>query len=464
MSPNGTGAESARLTVEVPQLELRAPVEVRDLAMKLVGRTRTGSEIEVRPGTYTVSVSLPDGTRPVEFIEVAPGASETLKIEWERPRFGKASQVALARKTVRKRQARAEMPPKVARAKWRPRKSLPRLARRMARVLGASLPGSITWGPREEAEPPAPAVTTGFQMRFLTFGVGGGETTVPADGLRMHSSECAFDEDVLQVSVRVDCSFCTSRLTFAQIAMPGRIPISVALPISPDGMAQDCMLNLAISGGRVDTSVELGGHDAVREAAHYVERGDLANAAAVISQAEDLLFGKVAHPLGAVVGGYILLRLGALDRLHDWPKNLASWFEWLPDGAVIAGEQAVRRGDVPQAIEYFLQAANRGLPVFAGVYSMLLSRLQEFASSGDTVVVGTDQVRKSKAALRRIRRWASFVDFAELVTTVRGADLGDPLSSQCPIERFHRVDGWKVFRVETDAGRGCRGSLTDPKE
>ena len=50
--------------------------------------------------------------------------------------------------------------------------------------------------------------------------------------------------------------------------------------------------------------------------------------------AEALLQGKVANPVGAALGGYALLRLNELDRLHDWPDNLAAWFAWLPDGAV----------------------------------------------------------------------------------------------------------------------------------
>ena len=59
------------------------------------------------------------------------------------------------------------------------------------------------------------------------------------------------------------------------------------------------------------------------------------------------------------------LRLGQLDRLHHWPRNLADWFPWLPDGAVIAGEESALEGDHAAAIEQRLRGGRRGLPVFS---------------------------------------------------------------------------------------------------
>ena len=40
--------------------------------------------------------------------------------------------------------------------------------------------------------------------------------------------------------------------------------------------------------------------------------------------AQELLYGKITSPLGAALGGYTLLRLHALDRMHNWPRNLAN--------------------------------------------------------------------------------------------------------------------------------------------
>jgi|RhiMetdeSRZDD1v2_1073273.scaffolds.fasta_scaffold00995_2 hypothetical protein len=54
---------------------------------------------------------------------------------------------------------------------------------------------------------------------------------------------------------------------------------------------------------------------------------------------------KVKSPLAAAVAETVLLRCGRLDDLHDWPRNLANWFEWLPDGPLLWAETLLRRHD-----------------------------------------------------------------------------------------------------------------------
>jgi len=88
--------------------------------------------------------------------------------------------------------------------------------------------------------------------------------------------------------------------------------------------------------------------------------------------------------VAAALGGYALLRAGQLDRLHHWPRNLADWFPWLPDGAVIAGEEAALEGDHTLAIKYVCDAGGRGLPVFGAGLSLLASRLREYSAAPET--------------------------------------------------------------------------------
>ncbi len=79
---------------------------------------------------------------------------------------------------------------------------------------------------------------------------------------------------------------------------------------------------------------------------------------------ENILDDKTSSPVAAAIAAATLLRCGALDYLHDWPRNLANWFEWLPDGPVLWAETLIRRFDAGQldpsrAQSPFAQGLNR---------------------------------------------------------------------------------------------------------
>lgn len=105
----------------------------------------------------------------------------------------------------------------------------------------------------------------------------------------------------------------------------------------------------------------------------FLAAGDPASARTVSADlydaAQELLWFKLANPYAAAAGGYVLLRTmrgAALPDWHAWPRNLAVWFPWLPDGAVIYCWQQLLRpdGDIAIARQYFIEAALRGVPVF----------------------------------------------------------------------------------------------------
>ena len=77
--------------------------------------------------------------------------------------------------------------------------------------------------------------------------------------------------------------------------------------------------------------------------------GNAGIAAREFFELEAALLVKGISPLAAAVASTVLLRCGALDYLHDWPRNLANWFEWLPDGPVLWAETLLRRYDFDRA-------------------------------------------------------------------------------------------------------------------
>jgi hypothetical protein len=81
-------------------------------------------------------------------------------------------------------------------------------------------------------------------------------------------------------------------------------------------------------------------------------------------QAAIYLEHKIEDPVAATQGAYVLLGLGD-DRRRQWVENLAEWFEFLPDGAVIAGWHDIRRDEPERAKAWFSMALSRGIPMYS---------------------------------------------------------------------------------------------------
>src|SRR5262249_11698113 len=104
------------------------------------------------------------------------------------------------------------------------------------------------------------------------------------------------------------------------------------------------------------------------------------------SDLERALQEKNSDPVAAAIGAYALLRLGELDRLHDWTANLFDWFPWLADAAAIRGEHLARLGRHEEALDALRTMRGRGLPLFGRGLGYALARLQTYAAlSPDTL-------------------------------------------------------------------------------
>lgn len=99
----------------------------------------------------------------------------------------------------------------------------------------------------------------------------------------------------------------------------------------------------------------------------YMRRGALDQARRItpdwLQTSESLLAGKVNDPMSAILGAYVLLRLGNREK-ENWMLNLASWFKRLPDGAIIYGWSRLKAGDAKMAAQWFHTALRRGLPMY----------------------------------------------------------------------------------------------------
>ncbi|WDF66118.1 hypothetical protein [Flavobacterium sp. KACC 22763] len=196
----------------------------------------------------------------------------------------------------------------------------------------------------------------------------------------------------------------------------GGINFLVKLPINEE-------INISVSNNRSTRSshelcftVELGSKEA-ETLLRMLSIGEIGKAKSLfehINYAEKLLYDKIENPSYASLGGYFLLRTNSIENLHHWPKNLADWFDWLPDGCIIHAAQLMR-GPNPDLLEirdYLLEACRRGIPQFTDGLKLLhegLMRLH-YMNQEDEVII---------AAYKEVRNWLSCADSASAFTVLR---------------------------------------------
>jgi hypothetical protein len=133
--------------------------------------------------------------------------------------------------------------------------------------------------------------------------------------------------------------------------------------------------------------------------------------------AERFLFEKYEDPAAATIGGYFLLKVNDLSRLHNWADNLANRFEWLPDGAIIHAWQLIAqyRSEtsrstrlLDQAQDRLMQAIDRGFPLYTEGLRLLREGLLFF-----------NQYRESKdpAIEQAIERMGKYFDVTNWTVT-----------------------------------------------
>jgi RNA polymerase sigma factor (sigma-70 family) len=155
----------------------------------------------------------------------------------------------------------------------------------------------------------------------------------------------------------------------------------------------------------------------------YLSRGAIPAATSLVEQepqlAELMLRNKLRDPYTAAIGGYYLLRIGDIEeRMRSWPANLANWMDWMSDGPIIRGWQLLK-GARPRedetARDRFLQAVERGLPVYAEGLRLLIDGLK---------VIGRKarwKDRDVQGALEQIGRYGAATDWSRPILTFTGS-------------------------------------------
>ena len=165
----------------------------------------------------------------------------------------------------------------------------------------------------------------------------------------------------------------------------------------------------------------------------FLRRGQLEMASEIESGqarlAEELVFHKHQDPMAAAVGGYFLLRINDLERLHNWANNLANRFPWMPDGAIIHAWQLIAeyrqsagadQDKLDQARERLIEAVARGFPIYSEGLRLLrdgLLLIDQQAEAKDPEI---------RAALNKAGAYYSAADLSTTTTTFLGETPYNP--------------------------------------
>ena len=154
----------------------------------------------------------------------------------------------------------------------------------------------------------------------------------------------------------------------------------------------------------------------------YLGRGNLPAAATILKQARDMLFGKMANPLAAAAGAYVLLSTEQSDKKEDWHcwvRNLMDIFPWLPDAAIQHAWVMLHyyndKNGIMEARDNLLAGYRRGLPFYSKGVSLLLEGLTLLANDARTEERQDQEVEE---ALKITRQLALRTNMRQPFTTV----------------------------------------------
>jgi hypothetical protein len=156
----------------------------------------------------------------------------------------------------------------------------------------------------------------------------------------------------------------------------------------------------------------------------YLERMLLAGRLDVAAPLAAELAGAARDdPFGALVAGYVLLRLGCHDALADLPSQILDVAPGLADAFILRGEHAAHAGNPEASAQAFAEAVNAGLPAFGEG----LTRLVEGLRTNALLLPRGAVVRYMFQRHVRGSMWASFLPAGAITpggTAITAGDLG----------------------------------------
>jgi hypothetical protein len=396
--------------------DLSLPIEVRKHNSTLVAHTVATKPVEVRPGRYYATASLPGGQQLLQAFEVSP-QDHALTIELvpdDEDRSSKDWQEAAHYLQAAKGST------------WRVRSTAQDMV-----ATGAESMATLS-------SVPALAPVKARARLFSGNPVTGALTPQPWFAHIVNVEQGAV------VQFKVDKQ---DQSLIAQLIEPGGPVHNMMVPATP------CNSALLVFARRPDGTCRMEVH-LENSTADMLLRYSAASATtaaeeaglALLRDAERLISDKRRDPVSAAVGAAAILRFGKLEWLHKWTANLDDWFRWLPDGAAIHGEHLARKGKHAEAAIRFCEVPRRGLPFISDALFYTVERLKWYTDLKPQNAGGIDQA-SAREALERLLPFASLAHRQRALTSFPGvdpwrpsADLGAAADSSGTIELAQWLD------------------------
>ena len=119
---------------------------------------------------------------------------------------------------------------------------------------------------------------------------------------------------------------------------------------------------------------------------------------------------KKQSPLREILGAYVLIRANQLEGLDKWTGNLVASHPWLPDALAVRIEYLARSGRHPEALKLLLDIPKSGAPQFRSGIGYLADRARTYARLASQ---GESSLQVSAAEMEKLERIAQV--FGELV-------------------------------------------------
>ena len=228
-------------------------------------------------------------------------------------------------------------------------------------------------------------------------------------------------DDINHITITVQA---TSHLQMLEVSRDKGKSTYLALPINQKAHINTCTIEILDDGVNFHFLYNFKYDKRTTLMLEYLSSNSFEEAADIAGDAETMLYSKMSNPIGAAIGAYILLRIGSIEQLHDWPHNLSDWFPNLADGAIIAGELEARKGNDKEAIDLFLSAYQRGLPVFREGLSLLVSRLRSYTLDNEDFS-NKETGKNVKAAYTHLAQLAMYTNSEYELLVLEGIDLNE---------------------------------------